>query len=32
MFPPRADADETLNYYEAEPNLETDYGRANPAT
>lgn len=23
MFPPRSDADEVLNYYEAEPNLET---------
>lgn len=32
MFPDRPDRDESLNYFEAEVQLETDYGRANPAT
>lgn len=32
LFPSRDDINEVTNYYEAEPNLETDYGRANPAT
>lgn len=32
IFPERPDQDESLNYFEAEVQLETDYGRANPAT
>ena len=31
FFPKRVDRDESLNYYEAEVNLKTDYSRANPA-